>query len=159
MKYRLITGTALILMLFASEACAGDVPASPPQSASVPQPALTPESTPSPEGDQLAACAAFIGDGGESTLIYRIPDAIKSLGASATHEQIEEMLSIFEGLVDVQALAPQPSVLYDAVVELSEPFEEFVTVVSQGSGHVHMDTSQIPHDVAVIVEECVDAGY
>lgn len=114
------------------------------------------EESAAPDGDALAACALF-ANGGEQSIMQRIPSSLIGIGAEITSAQIDELIYLNSGLN--QAAEQAPPDLADALTTLNEPFQQAADALDSGSGNLTMDTSHVPEDVILVMELCVDAGF
>lgn len=156
---RLGAALALALVLTACSGGADDAPvaSSEPtaaQSAEPPAPASTP--SPTPTEDPLAACERIL-DGGDDSLLSRIPDVLTSIGASMTQDQMDELIDIELELRLAEGEAPDG--LERQIERLAQPFREFTDLYAEGGGELNMDTSHVFEDITAVMETCVDAGF
>lgn len=116
----------------------------------------TPTPTPTPTADALAACRLF-GDGGDTSLMQRIPASLTGIGAKLDSARAAELLSINRGLL--RAIAVAPPALKASLTSLNAPFQQVADVLGAGGGSLSMDTSHVASDAAQVMRLCAEAGY
>lgn len=106
--------------------------------------------------DPLEPCADIL-DGGDNSLLERIPALLNGIGADLSEEQIDELVDIEFKLRVAEKRSPEG--LADQIATLAEPFQEFADVYAAGGGELNMDTSHVFEDVTAITGTCADAGF
>lgn len=153
-----VVGAAVVLVAVTLGGCTPDGTASEPEESEpvIAQSTAEPVEEPTAENDALAACALF-GEGGEESLMQRIPPALTGIGSTISSEQVDELLYINSGLNRAAEIAPDD--LAAALTALNRPFQEAADAVESGGGGLSMDTSHVMEDVTEVMELCVDAGF
>lgn len=96
-------------------------------------------------------------EGDRDSLMWRIPDAINGLDASATQEQVDAMLEVHN---DLQVAANHaPDDLADALLKLDEPFADFAEQLRSSDPAISIHTGNVMTDVTDVMETCVDYGF
>lgn len=160
----LIATSAMLLALVACSSSADDAadtatsePTAPSTSASpTPTPAPTPTPSPTPEIDALAACSAFM-DGGDTSVMFRVPPALSSIGGTITDAQVDELLDLNRALTAAAEISPAP--LAAALTNVNVPFQQAADVFAAGGGELTMDTSDMLSKVTKVVELCGAEGF
>jgi hypothetical protein len=106
--------------------------------------------------DPLAVCRGYIGDGGPTALISRIPDAIVSIQGALTPAQLAEMLAINAELERLIAIAPSNMSTHLRTTQL--PFRQVADAVATG-GALTLGTGGVRDAALPLLAACVDAGY
>lgn len=107
----------------------------------------------------MATCRAFIGDGGDSSLIMRIPTAITSIaaaGMSPSSAQIATMLAINDELDDLVRTAP--SSMAPSLRAAQLPFRQVADSHTSG-GRAVLNTGGVRDAAYAMMSACADAGY
>lgn len=147
-------GVALVALLAACSAPETPDPVA--TTSAAPAPTATTTSAPPAEPDPLVACGVLF-DGGDDSVVMRIPPALLAVGAKLGNEELAELLAIHESLTFAAKLAP--SRLAERITSLNAPFVQVADLVMSGGGSLDMDTSNVAADVTEITTLCADAGY
>jgi hypothetical protein len=118
-----------------------------------PDPTTTPERT----VDALAACEAFIGDGGASSLMQRVPAALNSIGPELDAATAQELVDIADEIAEAIAVAPADIAVHLRSVQL--PFQQAADALAGGGGAITLDTGAARDAVTPLLSACVDAGF
>lgn len=127
----------------ASPSAAGDV-------------APSPSATAKDIKDAKAACGVVF-NGGDSSLAFRIPEALIDVQANLEGERLQAMLNINSQLA--QAISQATPEVAAPLRSIQVPFQQVQDVVDAGGGDLNMDTSGVAGDVADLMSACVDAGF
>jgi hypothetical protein len=107
--------------------------------------------------DPLTACRGFIGDGGDQTLLSRVPVVLAKAEAQLTRTQLDEMLAINNQLTGLAATAPVDVAV--PLLRVQGPFKQVATAYEGGAGSVTIHASDVQPAVTDLVTACNRRGY
>jgi len=110
-----------------------------------------------PSASALDTCAGYFGDGGQDTLMWRVPDALSQIGPEMDAATARKLVGIGDELEALIKTAPPDLAVHLRATQL--PFQQVADSLRGGGGAVRLDTGAARDAILPLTTACVQAGY